>query len=633
MNASPADQTGPEASPAPTLLHRAAHTPARDWLRGRVTGRLDWRADLARADLPAPITNLITTTVRRARLWRLERADLARELIAHFADALAAGTPEDQAVNDFGDTAQAARLIRRAKKRGRHWSYRAFIHTLQGLLAIFLAACLVYALLAWRFFAAKPDITRNFAAEYNETIEQIPEQDRAWDLYLQTYAALDRTPDELLNSWPATAPEHPLYPDALAYLDSQQDVIALAHRAAALPHLGALLQDELDPRIIDADNARKPDANEQYGTPSDNPMMIGVLLPELSHMRALAKLLTFDAHTAAAAGDAARAARDIETMLGIARHAGDRPVIISGLVQISIYHLALNTAAQIIDSRPELFTDAQLRSLAHRVAADDATEMHRALQGERWMFEDMVQRVYSDDGNGNGNLTYEGLRALMTFTSLSDTSEDMIVGPAPLGPITAALVADRASLMSKYTEYMDKLERRATTPMWEYDTHPRVSDEVEQLAASPIDRVRYFPIVTLMPALDRAAEAGQRVAQTRDAVLTGIALELYRRSQGTYPDSLDQLTPAFLPGLPPDRFTGKPIAYAVTDGQPRLWSVGADRDDDGGTAPSGSRDESGRWLPKAQSLAKLADPDTAPNLDGDWLLWPIPYEPITSDEQ
>ena len=91
--------------------------------------------------------------------------------------------------------------------------------------------------------------------------------------------------------------------------------------------------------------------------------------------------------------------------------------------------------------------------------------------------------------------------------------------------------------------------------------------------------------------------------------------------------------PGFLPALSPDRFTGKPIAYAVTDGQPRLWSVGADRDDDGGTAPSGSRDKSGRWLPKAQALAKLANPDTAPNLDGDWLLWPIPYEPITSDEQ
>ncbi|MFG0259215.1 MAG: hypothetical protein ACF8LK_02590, partial [Phycisphaerales bacterium JB041] len=125
MNADPASDTLRH----PTFRRRAAHTPARDWIRGRVTGRLDWRADLARADLPAPVTSLITAVVRRSRLWRLERADLARELIAHFADALAAGTPEDHAVRDFGDTAQAARLIRRAKKRGRHWSYRAFIHT------------------------------------------------------------------------------------------------------------------------------------------------------------------------------------------------------------------------------------------------------------------------------------------------------------------------------------------------------------------------------------------------------------------------------------------------------------------------------------------------------------------------
>ena len=632
MNAPSSHQAKTEAAHAPKLLHRAAHTPARDWIRGRVTGRLDWRSDLARTDLPAPIAALITTVVRRSRLWRLERADLARELITHFADALAAGTAEENAVEDFGDTAQAARLIRRAKKRGRHWSYRAFIHTFQGLLAIFLAVCIVYAVLAWRFFSAKPTITRNYTAEYNEQIEQIPEQDRAWEFYVQTYAALERLPDELVNSWPVTAPEHPRYADALAYLESQQDVIALAHRAAALPHLGAPLQDELDPRMVDADNARRPDTPQEYGTPSENPMVIGVLLPELGHMRSLAQLLTFDAHTAAAAGDAARAARDIETMLGIAHHAGDRPVIISRLVQIAIYHLALNTTGQIIDSRPDLFTDEHLRSLAHRIAAHDVTEIGQALQGERWMFHDMVQRVYSDDGNGGGHLTYEGLQTLMMFTSMSDSSAEMIVGPSPLGPITAALVADRASLRQKYDAFMDKLEIRASTPMWEYDTHPRVSDEVELLAASPIDRVRYFPIVVMMPALDRATEVGQRVAQSRDGVLTGIALELYRRSRGSYPDALDQLTPGFLPAVPPDRFTGGPIAYAISDGQPRLWSVGTDRDDDGGTAPTGSRDESGRWLAKEQALARLADPKEAPNFDGDWILWPIPYEPIRSDE-
>ena len=67
---------------------------------------------------------------------------------------------------------------------------RAFTHTCQGLGALLLAAALAYAVLAWRYYSGEPTIARNYAAEYNETIEAIPEQDRAWDLYIETYVAM-----------------------------------------------------------------------------------------------------------------------------------------------------------------------------------------------------------------------------------------------------------------------------------------------------------------------------------------------------------------------------------------------------------------------------------------------------------
>lgn len=614
----------------PTLARRAANTPARDWLRGRLTGRLDWRRDLATADLPAPIAELITAVVRRTRLWRLERADVARELITHFADALAAGTSQEQAVNDFGDTVRTARLIRRARKRNRHWTYRAFIHSCQGLLAVFVALFFAYGLLAWRFFSGEPTITRNFTAEYNETIERIPEQDRAWEYYIETYAELEPVSEELAKSWPATAPEHPRYTEALAYLERQQGVLETIHRAAALPRLGAPFYDQLDPRIIAADNARNPEAQLEAETPSENPMLIGVLLPELGHMRALARLLTFDAHVAAAEGDGARVTRDLETMLGLASHAGDRPVVICGLVEIAIHHLASDTLAQIINAQPEVLTDEQLRTLAHRFAAADLNSPRDALRGERWVFEDMVQRVYTDDGEGSGHLTAEGLRTLMNFTSLAGSSQDLIVGSSPLGPITAALVADRASLMAKYNELMAMIEARAQTPMWEYDTLPRASDLSRALAEDPIDNVRYFPIDALMPSLDRAAESAEYAEQYRDALLAGIAIELYRRDQGSLPDSLDRLVPTYLPAFPRDRYTGQPLHYAPTESGPRLWSVGLDRDDDQGVAPADATNRSWRWHP-AETAARYVAEDPE-QYDGDWILWPIVYEPVTSDD-
>ena len=72
---------------------------------------------LSEAALPAPIADLIQHITRRTRLWPREKLDVTRELIAHFRDGVDAGHAPDELVRDFGEPADAARLIRRAKKR------------------------------------------------------------------------------------------------------------------------------------------------------------------------------------------------------------------------------------------------------------------------------------------------------------------------------------------------------------------------------------------------------------------------------------------------------------------------------------------------------------------------------------
>ncbi len=614
----------------PTLVRRAAHTPARDWLRGRITGRLDWRGVIAAADLPHPLADLVTLVVRRSRLWRLEKADLAAELCTHFADGQAAGaTPEDLAMH-FGNPRHAARLMRRAKRRNRHWTALAFTHTFQGLGALLLAAAVAYAVLAWRYYSGEPTIARNYAAEYNETIEAIPEQDRAWDLYIETYVAMEHPPEALTKVWPAPSPAHPLYAEALAYLESQSDVIEITHRAASKPRLGSPMSDVLDPRMVEANRARDPSEESPLLPPAENPLLVSILLPELGHQRALARLLTFDAHVAAPAGESDRALRDITSMLGMANHACERPFLISNLVGIAIQHLAINTTAEIIHDYPDLFTDDQLRELAHRHAAFMQGQPLVNFTGERWFFEDVVQRVYTDDGNGHGHITAEGVRDLLQLTGSSSNSfEDF--GPAPLAPLTAALIADRADMSAMYEELMDRMERDAHLPMWEYESRSDARAEIERIAADPIQRKRYLPIVLLMPALEKAAQVAEQSRQRRDALLTGIALERFKRDHATYPDSLDALVPDYLPAVPPDRFTGKPLNYALIDAQPTLWSVGADRDNDHGRAPEG-RDYSSQWLSVQQVQSHLDSKMDALGYDGDWVLWPIVYEPIKQDD-
>ncbi|HJN14683.1 MAG TPA: hypothetical protein QGH10_04300, partial [Armatimonadota bacterium] len=78
-----------------------------------------------------------------------------------------------------------------------------------------------------------------------------------------------------------------------------------------------------------------------------------------------------------------------------------------------------------------------------------------------------------------------------------------------------------------------------------------------------------------------------------NATIIATALALYKARAGTLPKSLDELSPSVLDEVPPDPYTGEPLKYERLDGGSyRLYSVGADREDDGGIGDSepGERD-------------------------------------------
>lgn len=580
-----------------------------------------WRTAIAGANLPPDLAALAASVVGRSRLWRREKHDLARELSAHFADGLAAGRTEKEMIMDFGDPRTAATLVRRAKRRNRHWAARGFVRALQGLGAILLAALVFYTVLAWRYFGGEPNVSRNYAAEYNERIAEIPGESRAYDVYFEAWAAMPRKADSLLNQWPDIGPGDEAYEDALEHLRRAQPAIERLHEAASRPSLGAPLTDATDPRLVEIYRERWPDRPMPEQAPSENPPLVTTLLPWLGELRESARLLSFDAQVAAREGDAERVVRDLGTLLGIARQAADHPALISQLLGVAIHGLALRTCGEVVQREPELLDDAQLRDLAHQLAGFMGGDIRFDFSGERLYFADMIQRIYSDDGKGDGHITAQGLRDLVTLFQ-----EDMpapTVLSTPLGPLAGAVVAGRAEMTRAFDEYFTLLERDAQLRMWEYDRRSGVEAAIEDLKSDPLRRARYMPIVVLMPALGHAAKTAEGANQLTDATLAGLALELYRREHGEYPASLDELVPAFLPAVPPDRFTGEPLHYAVVEGRPRLWSVGADRDDDGGVAPEEDRHYQSQWFSREEVAARLADPELRRYYDGDWVLWPV----------
>lgn len=65
-------------------------------------------------------------------------------------------------------------------------------------------------------------------------------------------------------------------------------------------------------------------------------------------------------------------------------------------------------------------------------------------------------------------------------------------------------------------------------------------------------------------------------------LLAELALLCHRDDHGAWPDRLDALVPDYLPEVPLDPLAGQPLVYRRTDDDYLLYSVGTDRQDDGG---------------------------------------------------
>ena len=105
---------------------------------------------------------------------------------------------------------------------------------------------------------------------------------------------------------------------------------------------------------------------------------------------------------------------------------------------------------------------------------------------------------------------------------------------------------------------------------------------MKAITDGPVSRFRYFFVMLLTPSYDTFLNRVVASDGNRDGVFIGLALELYHREHGKWPESLGELSPKYLPTLPADPITGKPLHYKVVSDRPIVYSVGVDGDDDGG---------------------------------------------------
>lgn len=584
--------------------------------------------------LPEDLSALVGAVSKRTRLWRSERADVERELASHFADGLERGATVGELRDAFGDPKAAARLIRRAKLRNRPLWWRVSAGAFTGFVRLFLATLAllfaVYAVLFVMFNLSEPTLKRNYLAELNEPILAVPEQDRAWPIYLDAIRAVDsgalrqaRSSDPERAAWIFA----PTREEAIAVVNERQEGIDLIRAAASKPALGYILSTRVDPALLDALGV-EPDPPELEPA-AENPYVIGILLPYLSELKQMARILWVDAHAAMDAADGSRFESDIVAMLGIAEHSRECPFLISDLVALSIADLALRTMQECLAAAPEQLDDDAWTRLVHAAAGfPKGGGRIMRLSGERMGFDDFLQRFYTDDGEGGGHPTVEGIRLLSTVSSGLDNTQLYPGSERFLGPVSIAAMAGREEMRREYDRLIALALAESEPPLWERGAS-RLDEEVEALGAGFLAEQRYGIIYLLMPALSRALLNDEYHRMRQDATAAAVACELFRRRTGEWPTSWDELVPDLLPSPPLDRFVGRPMGLRIIDGLPRIYGVGTDLDDDGGEwvldhAGRVLNERSQRWraAEQVEAMRRTAGADRIP--DGDWILFPPP---------
>ncbi len=614
------------ATSSSSLWNRLRYSRLRDVVRGRLDARLDWRGAIASAELPEQLAGVVTHVVRGTRLWRSEKVDVANDLIAHFQDGLDFGHTPDELLKTFGDPQDAARLIRRAKRRSRSLLWHFWHYGWMGLAAL---VCVYIAMSLWMSLS-RPTICTDYLAVINKAATAVSENERAWPLYRDAMLALgmQRASDGislisriLCNH---SKPNETGWEGKEKFLLEHADSLAKLREATRRPNLGFVTAmsnsdyTEEDRTLFGIKLTPQEIVNAKQQAAQDHWFMES-LLPEFIPLRDAAQLLADDARRAVVAGDGQAAYDNVVALLGISRHCQEKPFLVTMLVAESIQASARAVVHDILANHGTLWTDDQLRDLAHLFAAA-RTDWRRGLDGERMNFYDAIQRTYTDDGNGDGRLALRvGDRNLFeVFDKMTDNSNNhgstytyVKPGMAMLMlPAANWMVASRKEMIDSFDRLTDSFQNQTDEPYWKWVNKPRWDDELKTLTASPLGKLRYMFVDLLLPAYNAVLTRITISDGERDGLLIGLALELYHRQHGKWPQSLADLTPQYLPKLPVDSITGNPLHYKIVDDRPVVYSEGPDRDDDHGRPPD---EEPGFNVSMPTSTSRAPD--------GDWIIW------------
>lgn len=603
-----------------------------EFIRNQFGPDSNWKRNLNQSGLPESIRQMIETVVRESRLMRFEKSAVTNELISHFLDGSQRGATFDSLANEFGEPAVTALLIRRSKIRNRPIMMK-FLRLMGMGVGLLL---LSYVGLAAYFHMGTPNPSHDYAVDFNAPIADLDDEERAWTVYRPLWTkygfsegggfdttAIFTTDEEGVQE--LVRPSDPEWEGAKTAMADWRDLMDGFRVGARLPHLGLpLYADSL--RYSDEDFAAmfphqsKEDLSHGLGIEGwDEEMdelmkgnIVGMLLPHVQVMRRAGRMFIVDTRIAIEEGDSDRATDNIKTMFGIAEHASEGNCLVCSLVGFAISQMGFICLEETLEEHPGFLSEEQLASIQKRVNDLDVRGMLK-LDGERIFFEDLVQRAYTDDGNGDGRMTPEGVKVLM-FTSwmvnqqLAMEVDSFTMKAMPVvAPASLFVFASRKDLLEKYDEIWETI-KTDSQQTYSAGTREYSEEEVENLP------LKYQMISMLLPAAQQVLGAMDRTLGRKEAVIAALAIHRYKLKHGEWPIDYDQVSPEFATEFPIDEVDGSLLKFRFDGGQLLVYSVGNDLDDDGGVDRvdmHGHVQDRGGFIFGQKG-----------NVEGDWIVWP-----------
>ena len=468
------------------------------------------------------------------------------------------------------------------------------------------ACVLLYAVVAISMSMNSPKVSFDPIKRFRESLPVAKSPDQlAWPAYRDALVEMGLGWDDpkhksegAVAAMTGMLPSDKQWPMASEWIAAHQPEIGALCAASKRPMFGFPVATP----ISDADAALFGKNTQSggifYGGTIDNAdvtvqPLICVLLPHLNSTSTASHLLATDMLLAVDQGNGERATRDAEAMMAISIHAQESRIVVGDLAGIRLRLRATNNIVMALEWKPSIFTDAQLKRLQMAMYLVPPALERPDFRTERLMFEDAVQRFYTDDGHGDGRFApqWKQMETIAFMESVSgEKIYDKKVGVINQfdlfasflsQPFACFAIAGRKEALDHYDASMKRLIG---------DSNDSLSDAVNAIAIADEEYVesinahgaRYFLEGILMPDFSKFMLNWKIDQARRDACAAAIAAELYHRANNKWPESAADLAPLCDGKAPQDPWNGKPIMMETDANGFRMWSVGKNGVDDHG---------------------------------------------------